>query len=116
MLNIATAGNPLSWSAEIYVHPFPMWFMLIGDECVCDSFITAISPTTICNITTTTISISSDQWLGHTFSENKSDLGFASVYPPGNCKTYTLVVNVQNTSLFVSLVKWMYFVDNFIII
>ena len=96
VLNIATPGNPPSWSAEIYVHPCPIGFMLIGGECVCNSFIKAISPTTICNITTTTISMSSGQWLGHIFSDNKSDLGFASICPPGNCKTDTLLINVTD--------------------
>ena len=94
VLNIATPGYPTSWLANIYVYPCPMGFMLNGDECVCDSFITAISPTTICNITTTTISISSGQWLGYIFSDNRSDLGFASICPPGNCKTDTLLINV----------------------
>ena len=70
--------------------------MLIGGECVCNSFITAISPTTICNITTTTISIYSGQWLGHMFSDNKSDLGFASICPPDNCKIDTLLINVTD--------------------
>ena len=62
-LNIATPGSPPSWSAELYVHPCPMGFMLKGDECVCDSFIADMSPSTKCNITTTTISIYSGQWL-----------------------------------------------------
>ena len=96
VLNIATPGNSPSWLAEVYVHPCPMGFMLIGGECLCNSFITDISLTTICNITTTTISISSGQWLGHTFFDNKSDLGFASVCPPGNCKTDTLLINVTD--------------------
>ena len=96
VLNIATPGNPPSWSAEIYVYPCPMGFILNEGECVCNSFITDISPTTICNITTNTISISSGQWLGHILSDNKSDLGFASVCPPGNCKTDTVLVNVTD--------------------
>ena len=96
VLNIATPGYRTSWLASIYVHPCPMGFMLTGGECGCNSFITDISPTTICNITTTTISISSGQWLGHIFSDNKSDLGFASVCPPGNCKTDTLLINVTD--------------------
>ena len=91
-LNIATP----SWSAELYVHPCPMGFMLKGDECVCDSFIVDMSPSTKCNITTTTITIYSGQWLGHISSENKSKLGFASVCPPGNCKTDTLLFNVTD--------------------
>ena len=96
VLNIATPGYPPSWSAEIYVYPCPMGFILNGGECVCNGFITDISHTTICNITTTTISISSGQWLGHILSDNKSDIGFASVCPSGNCKTDTLLVNVTD--------------------
>ena len=95
-LNIATPGSPPSWSAELYVHPCPMGFMLKGDECVCDSFIVDMSPSTKCNITTTTISIYSGQWLGHISSDNKNKLGFASVCPPGNCKTDTLLFNVTD--------------------
>ena len=95
-LNIATPGSPPSWSAELYVHPCPMGFMLKGDECVCDSFIVDMLPSTKCNITTTTISIYSGQWLGHVSSGNKSKLGFASVCPPGNCKTDTLLFNVTD--------------------
>ena len=95
-LNIATPGSPPSWSAEIYVHPCPMGFMLKGDECVCDSFIADVSPSTKCNITTTTISIYSGQWLGHISSDNESKLGFASVCPPGNCKTDILLFNVTD--------------------
>ena len=94
--NIATPGSPPSWSAELYVHPCPMGFMLKGDECVCDGFIVDMSPSTKCNITTTTISIYSGQWLGHISSDNKSKLGFASVCPPGNCKTDTLLFNVTD--------------------
>ena len=96
MLNIATPGSPPSWSAELYVHPCPMGFMLKGDECVCDSFIADMSPSTKCNITTTTISICSGLWLGYISSGNKSKLGFASVCPPGNCKTDTLLFNVTD--------------------
>ena len=95
-LNIATPGSPPSWSAELYVHPCPMGFMLKGDECVCDSFIVDMLPSTKCNITTTTISIYSGQWLGHISFGNKSNLGFASVCPPGNCKTDTLLFNVTD--------------------
>ena len=95
-VNIATPGSPPSWSAELYVHPCPMGFMLKGDECVCDSFIVDMSPSTKCNITTTTISIYSGQWLGHISSNNKNKLGFASVCPPGNCKTDTLLFNVTD--------------------
>ena len=95
-LNIATTGSPPSWSAELYVHPCPMGFMLKGDECVCDSFIADMSPSTKCNITTTTISIYSGQWLGHISSGNKSKLGFALVCPPGNCKIDTLLFNVTD--------------------
>ena len=95
-LNIATPGSPPSWSAELYVHPCPMGFMLKRDECVCDSFIADMSPSTKCNITTTTISIYSGQWLGHISSGNKSKLGFASICPPGNCKTDTLLFNVTD--------------------
>ena len=95
-LNIATPGSPPSWSAELYVHPCPMGFMLKGDECICDSFIADMSPSTKCNITTTTITIYSGQWLGHILFENKSTLGFASVCPPGNCKTNTLLFNVTD--------------------
>ena len=95
-LNIATPGSPPSWSAELYVHPCPMGFVLKGDECVCDSFIVDMSPSTKCNISTTTITIHSGQWLGHISSENKSKLGFASVCPPGNCKTDTLLFNVTD--------------------
>ena len=76
-LNIATPGCPPSWSAELYVHPCPMGFMLKEDECVCDSFIVDMSPSTKCNITTTTITIYSGQWLGHISSGKKSKLGFA---------------------------------------
>ena len=94
-LNIATSGSLPSWSAELYVYPCPMGFMLKEDECVCDSFIVDISPSTKCNITTTTITIYSGQWLGHISSE-KSKLGFASVCPPGNCKTDTLLYNVTD--------------------
>ena len=95
-LNIATPGSPPSWSAELYVHPCPMGFMLKRDQCVCDSFIADISPSTKCNITTTTISIYSGQWLGHISSDNKSKLGFASVCPPGNCKIDTPLFNVTD--------------------
>ena len=95
-LNIATPGSPPSWSAELYVHPCPMGFMLKEDECVCDSFIVDMSPSTKCNITTTTITIYSGQWLGHISSDNKSKLVFASVCPPGNCKIDTLLFNVTD--------------------
>ena len=95
-LNIATPGSPPSWSAELYIHPCPMGFMLKGDECVCDSFIVDMSPSTKCNITTTTITIYSGRWLGHISSDNKSKLGFASVCPPGNCKIDTLLFNVTD--------------------
>ena len=57
---------------NIYVHPCPMGFMLKEDECVCDSFIADMSPSTKCNITRTTISIYSGQWLGHIPFHNKS--------------------------------------------
>ena len=89
-------GSPPSWSAELYVHPCPMRFMLKEDECVCDSFIVDMLPSTKCNITTTTITIYSGQWLGHISSDNKSKLGFASVCPPGNCKIDTLLFNVTD--------------------
>ena len=92
-LHIATPGSPPSWSAELYVHPCPMGFMLKEDECVCDSFIVDMSPSTKCNITTTTTTIYSGQWLGHISSDNKSKLAFASVCPPGNCKIDTLLFN-----------------------
>ena len=95
-LNIATPGSPPSWSAELYVHPCPMGFMLKGDECVCDNFIVDMSHSTKCNITTTTITIYSGQWLGHISSENNSMFGFALVCPSGNCKTDTLLFNVTN--------------------
>ena len=70
--------------------------MLKGDECGYDSFIADMLPSTKCNITTTTISIYSGQWLGHISSDNMSKLGFASVCPPGNCKTDTLLFNVTD--------------------
>ena len=95
-LNITASGSPPSWSAELYVYPCPMGFILKGDECVCDSFIVDMSPSTKCNITTTTITIYSGQWLGHISSDNKSKLGFASVCPPGNCKIDTLLFNVTD--------------------
>ena len=95
-LNIATPGSPPSWSAELYVHPCPMGFMLKGDECVCDSFIADMLPSAKCNITTTTISIYSGLWFGQISSGNKSKLGFSSVCPPGNCKIDTLLFNVTD--------------------
>ena len=95
-LSIATPGSPPSWSAELYIHPCPMGFMLKREECVCDSFIVDMSPSTKCNITTTTISIYSGQWLGYISSGNNTNLGFASVCPPGNCKTDTLLFNVTD--------------------
>ena len=95
-VSIATPGSPPSWSAELFVYPCPMGFMLKEDECVCDSFIVDMSPSTKCNITTTTISIYSGQWLGHISSGNMSKLGFASVCPPGNCKTDILLFNVTD--------------------
>ena len=95
-LHIAAPGSPPSWSAELYIHPCPMGFMLKEDECVCDSFIVDMLPSTKCNITTTTITIYSGQWLGHISSDNKSKLVFASVCPPGNCKIDTLLFNVTD--------------------
>ena len=49
-----------------------MRFMLKGDEYVCGSFIAEMLSFTICNITTTTVSIYSGQWLGHIPFHNKS--------------------------------------------
>ena len=50
-----------------------MRFMLKGDEYVCGSFIAEMLSFTICNITTTTVSIYSGQWLGHISSHIKSN-------------------------------------------
>ena len=43
--------------------------MLKEDECICGSFIAEMLPSTICNITTTIVSIYSGQWLGHISSD-----------------------------------------------
>ena len=50
-----------------YVYPCPMGLILSGGECVCNSYITDISPTTVCDITITTIIITG-QCLGQLYS------------------------------------------------
>ena len=91
-LSIATPENPPSWSAYINMLPCPLGFILEHDQCICDHFITQTVPDTKCNITSTSISISSGQWFGNV----SNTLGFAFLCPPGNCKTNLSHVNVTD--------------------
>ena len=89
-LSIATPENPPSWSACINMLPCPLGFILEQDQCICDHFITQTVPITKCNITSTSISISSGQWFGNV----SNNLGFAFLCPPG--KTNLSYVNVTD--------------------
>ena len=91
-LSIATPENLPSWSAYINMLPCPIGFILEQDQCICDHFITQTVPDTKCNITSTSISISSGQWFGNV----SNTLGFAFLCPPGNCKTNLSHVNVTD--------------------
>ena len=91
-LSIATPENAPFWSACINMLPCPLGFILEQDQCICDHFITQTVPITKCNITSTSISISSGQWFGNV----SNNLGFAFLCPPGNCKTNLSYVNVTD--------------------
>ena len=91
-LSIAIPENPPSWSAYINMLPCPLGFILEYDQCICDHFITQTVPDTKCNITSTSISISSGRWFGNV----SNTLGFAFLCPPGNCKTNLSHVNVTD--------------------
>ena len=89
-LCIATPDNPPSWCASIRLLPCPLGFILENGQCVCDHFFTQIAPDTKCNITDTSISISSGQWLGNV----SNSLGFSFLCPPKNCKIHVSYINV----------------------
>ena len=95
VLSIATPSNPPTWLGQLFVLPCPLGFILKNDECICNNFITQIAPLTKCNITTTTMSISSGQWIGIT-NFNKSLLSLSFQCPPGNCRTDTKYINVSD--------------------
>ena len=67
---------------HVVMMPCPFGFSHINGTCVCDSFIITQKIASMCNIDTTSITISSGKWLGHI---QNITYGFASVCPTGYC-------------------------------
>ena len=82
-LHFAVLEGSIQMIIPILMMPCPVGFSISHGICTCDSFITNQKIANICNIDTTSITISSGKWLG--YIQNHS-YGFASVCPTGYCK------------------------------
>ena len=92
IFSVAVQSSSPSWSAHMYVHPCPLGFVLSNDECVCDSLLIHLVPGVQCNITNTSISISSGQWLGNV----SNSLVSSFLCPPSNCRSDVHYLNVTD--------------------
>ena len=83
-LDFAVLEGSIQMIIPILMMPCPVGFSISHGICTCDSFITNQKIANICNIDTTSITISSGKWLG--YIQNHS-YGFASVCPTGYCNS-----------------------------
>ena len=83
-LHFAALEGSIQMIIPILMMPCPVGFSISHRICTCDSFITNQKIANICNIDTTSITISSGKWLG--YIQNHS-YGFASVCPTGYCNS-----------------------------
>ena len=83
-LHFTVLEGSIQMIVPILMMPCPVGFSISHGICTCDSFITNQKIAKICNIDTTSITISSGKWLG--YIQNHS-YGFASVCPTGYCNS-----------------------------
>ena len=83
-LHFTVLEGSIQMIIPILMMPCPVGFSISHGICTCDSFITNQKIANICNIDTTSITISSGKWLG--YIQNHS-YGFASVCPTGYCNS-----------------------------
>ena len=83
-LHFTVLEGSIQMIINISMMPCPVGFSISHGICTCDSFITNQKIANVCNIDTTSITISSGKWLG--YIQNHS-YGFASVCPTGYCNS-----------------------------
>ena len=86
LFTIATPGNPPTWFADVDVDRCPKGFMIRNGICTCNRFIISIIDNVQCNITATSITRPIGSWFGDISVRNTTGLGYATVFPQGNCK------------------------------